>query len=420
MLSFHRLVLVVLVTVIALFLCSTASARSPRLSRVESTGVAVKDGNSNSYMASPAHASIIGGSSVSSAAYPWLAFIEGEEPNETFYCTGTVVAPRVVLTAGHCVMNLETGSLVPESDFAVATGSANLNALQPANVSLVSQTVLYPGFTPSTLAGDAGLLILSNPTSAPAIPLASYSDAELLRPGTGINIAGWGRTSPNANGITANLQAASTVVQGSRYCRGQVGRYYPFFSAASQLCAVDPPSYSATTCHGDSGGPAIADSGGTPIEIGITSLGDANCSTTYPDVFTRVDVVSTWVTRWIEVVEGSAPAPASSVPNLRLPRLTIGQARHYVALALRGDFRYRYQRGRSKRTRCRQIEREKVKCGVSWFQGPNDYYGTITIYYLRGRETLFWSDRYRIHWVNDYCWYRSGHRRLCRIHTRAQ
>ncbi|HEX5376769.1 MAG TPA: trypsin-like serine protease, partial [Solirubrobacterales bacterium] len=55
--------------------------------------------------ASPgAQASIIHGDVASIAEFPSLAFIAARTgKDEGFACTGTVIAPRVVLTAAHCV-----------------------------------------------------------------------------------------------------------------------------------------------------------------------------------------------------------------------------------------------------------------------------------------------------------------------------
>lgn len=369
-----------------------------------------------------AQISIIGGSAASIGAYPWMAFIESEEADGSVrQCTGTVVAPRIVLTAGHCVEDTETGVIAPAAAYAVATGTADLNALQPANVSRVSQAIVYPAFNPSILKNDAGILVLAKPTAAPAIALAGNGDEARLRAGTPISIAGWGLTEPGAEEIPAELQAASTIIQSSTYCAKQVGKYYPFFSATTQLCAVDPPSFSVATCHGDSGGPAIAQrSPGVMVEIGITSLGDAKCSPQLPNVFTRVDQISSWVGSWIASVEGNGPTPPVTVPKLVPPKLTIPRARLLARKSLGEDFRSHYRRGFARRIGCSRVERERVRCDVGWSQGGNLYYGTITVYYLIDRETVYWDDRYKIHWVDDYCWSSSGHRENCVIHTRRR
>ena len=70
----------------------------------------------------------------------------------------------------------------------------------------------------------------------------------------------------------------------------------PFFNFSSQLCTITPPGFGIGTCHGDSGGPALAfREDGTPVQIGITSLGAADCNTRLPDIFTRVNRIYGWL-----------------------------------------------------------------------------------------------------------------------------
>ncbi|HEX8754679.1 MAG TPA: serine protease [Solirubrobacterales bacterium] len=367
-----------------------------------------------------AHASVIGGEPASITQYPWLAFIEGQTgPHEGFDCSGTVVAPRVILTAGHCVLDIESGKLTPAADYAVATGVADLHTVQPTNVFRVSQALVNPDFQPSLLRNDAGLLILSTPTSAPPIPLATGANAGLLASGTPLAIAGWGLTDGNAKEIDGVLRSATTLVQSASYCKGKVSKYYPFFTAETQLCAIDPPAFATGTCHGDSGGPAIATENGTPVQVGVTSLGESKCATSLPDVFTRVDKIEPWVAAWIAAVETGAPPPTVKVPKTKLPLMTMSRARYFVARGLAEDFHHRFTAGSEKTARCRRLKRERVRCDVSWFQGGNDYFGKVTVFYVLGREEVLWNDRYTIHWVDDQCWH-GGHRGNCPIHTQSR
>ncbi len=261
-----------------------------------------------------ARASIFGGSAAANEEWPWAAFILAtDKKGEGFSCTGTVVAPTLVLTAGHCVEDILTGRHTPAAQYAVVTGSRDVRDASLRQVSKVLRAVPYPGFNRFKLHGDAGLLLLATPVSAPPLALASPEDAPLLGPGMPAFIAGWGLndrgSKPKQSPI---LRRAATYVQQRTYCRNHGRAYYPFFNASLQLCTTTPPGFSIGTCHGDSGGPALAyRADGTPVQIGITSLGPADCDTTLPDVFTRADLVSPWVGEWIAAIAAGATPPGA-------------------------------------------------------------------------------------------------------------
>jgi secreted trypsin-like serine protease len=370
--------------------------------------------------AGAAQTSIVGGHAASIAELPSLAYIQGEDAITPYACTGTVVAPRVILTAGHCVEDIESGTIAPATGFAVATGIADLSQVTKANVAFVSQALVYPGFDPSKLRGDAGLLILATPVAAPPIALASAPDSGLLAAGTPLTIAGWGLMDAKAKNAPAQLQSGETVVQDTGSCRSQTRRYYPFYSPAVQLCAIDRPSDKVSGCFGDSGGPAIATRvDGIPVEVGIISTGGPGCSRHLPNVFTRVDQITAWVSSWVAAVEAGAPAPAVKIPKAHVPFLSVERTKELAAIAFAEDFRHHFLKASDKRISCRRGSKSKVKCGVAWFQGGNDYYGTITIFYAIRKNAVAWDDHYKIHWVNDRCYFRSGHRSSCAVHTRT-
>jgi secreted trypsin-like serine protease len=367
-----------------------------------------------------ASASIIGGEDAAIASFPSLAYIEAQTgPKSGFSCTGSVIAPRVILTAGHCVLNIESGQVVPPSAFAVGTGVADLRQIVAANVFHVARSLSYPEFDPSTLHDDAGLLVLSSPTPAPPLALATGADRSLYGGGAPVQIAGWGLTDPNSSDTPAVLQTTAAVVQPSDLCKKKVGGFYPFYSPGVQMCTTTPPNHTSGGCFGDSGGPVIGTSAaGLPVELGIVSTGAPACNTRLPNIFTRADKISTWAGEWVAAVEYGAPEPKIKVPKAELPRMTKPDAKNLVSRALGIDFGQRFRKGKAKRVGCEQVEREKVKCGVSWFYGPNDYFGTVTVFYAIQRNSVVWNARYTVQWVNDDCWFHSGRRASCPIHSK--
>jgi secreted trypsin-like serine protease len=253
--------------------------------------------------ASPgATASIVGGTTALSEEWPWAAFIlAADAKGEGFSCSGTVISPTLILTAGHCVEDIETGRKTPAAQYLVVTGSSDIRDAALRQVSKVSRTIVNPNFNRFKVHGDAGLLVLATPTTVPAVALAGPTDAALLAPNTPTWIAGWGLSGPLRKlKRTPVLRRGATFVQERLYCRNHVRAYYPFFNYSSQLCTITPPGFSIGTCHGDSGGPALAfREDGTPVQIGITSLGAADCDTHLPDIFTRIDRIYSWIAEQI-------------------------------------------------------------------------------------------------------------------------
>jgi hypothetical protein len=372
-------------------------------------------GQGHGYAASPndnrddpgggAQASIIGGKTASIASYPWLAYILYQGPVDEFSCGGTVVSPRLILTAAHCVLT-GTGKVAVASNFSVLTGVGNLKEATPERVSRVSQVLVFPGYEPSRVLNDAALLVLTEPVGVPPLPLATPSDEALLAKGVPVAVAGWGLIDVEPPQLPAVLREAQSVVQSPPYCQRSLGRVLSAYASGSQICVRSQSGSGVSLCDGDSGGPGIARRpDGTPVQIGIISLkGSLDCDPRSPQVLARVDRVSSWVAAWTAAIELGAPTPKVVVPAVELPRVTRRDAEVFAWLGLEADFGSQFSGGRYHRIGCRRVNREKVKCGVQWLRGIDFYRGAITIYAALPREGFIYNYRYTIRRFNVNCW----------------
>lgn len=349
--------------------------------------------------------------------FPWLAFVV-QTDSSTYIdtCTGSVVAPNWILTAGHCGEDASTGAIYPAANFDVVTGSLDWTDQAVRQVSGVREIVPDPRYNPATGFYDDALLLLNTPTTAPALPLADGSDPSLYAAGSGVTITGWGLTDPNdTSSIPAQLQWSSTVLQDSRYCDAN---YPDPFDPSLETCVVDAPYYDNGTCFGDSGSPLIANNiqgqPGNPTEIGVLSTAPASCATNRPDYFTRTDAIAAWVNAEIAAVPPGSVGVVSQTHSGGL-RMTATYAKDYTRQTLGGVFERRYTHGNSHVTSCARGSSVKFDCSVNWSYGPSDYYGYVDVWYVVANGQVEWTDHYDVRWISDHCYFHTKHPRRCKV-----
>jgi secreted trypsin-like serine protease len=196
---------------------------------------------------------------VGGAAYSGLPAVGALFNNGSPWCTGTLVGPKKVLTAAHCLRGVNAARL----QFRLGA-----NAYTPAHVIGVGRVKPHPEFDPHALTHDIGVVTLK--TSAPVAPMTLLAEMDDSWVGTSLFIVGYGVTNGRIQD-GAGKKRAVTI---------------PITAVDDTTFQYAAPGKNA--CNGDSGGPALyRDPNGTFLVAGVTSYGDAGCRLYGVD--TRVD-----------------------------------------------------------------------------------------------------------------------------------
>lgn len=202
----------------------------------------------------------------------------------TTYCTGTLIADRLVLTAGHCAFDV---SLLP------VTAAAGPDAAIPSDEVDVIETYRHPSYTRMGADNDVGTLVLARPLAG-VTPLSLSNhvlgDVDI---GHDIRHVGYG-VSDEAAGTGRGIRRTVT---------------YPVTALSPTKVTSGAPG--KQTCTFDSGGPAFwQDEDGVERLIAVVSDGPT-CHDDGWDI--RVDSVRPFIDQQVARLQPDGdPAPRAA------------------------------------------------------------------------------------------------------------
>ncbi|KAL6262142.1 hypothetical protein P5V15_007239 [Pogonomyrmex californicus] len=231
---------------------------------------------------------IIGGNVTNVFDYPWIVSMSEKGK---FYCAGTVITRKHILTAAHCVrgFDIKTIKLILMDNDRPFIGSS-------AIIRYIKSATIHENFHSYSFNNDIAIIEMNEPVSLNDIVRTAClpEDKTIDYTGALATVIGWGRTG-ETKPVSDELRKVNLPILSKEEC-DQAG-YAKNRISENMFCAGYIEGIGGQdACYGDSGGPLHVKGIYGQLEvIGIVSWGRGCGRPNFPGVFTKLTNYIAWI-----------------------------------------------------------------------------------------------------------------------------
>ncbi|KAI4466688.1 chymotrypsin-related [Holotrichia oblita] len=233
---------------------------------------------------------IVGGSEAERNSIPYQVALLLTRSDGTFFCGGSLISRKFVLTAAHCVEDVTSAQVI--------LGAHRFNENEEGQVRLqATKFHIHSGWNSLILINDIATIELDEEVELTdkiqLVKLPSRSDASNTFANEAGRVSGWGKDSDQASAVSPVLREVDVNIITKLFCNIR----YLGVIQDSHVCSSGIGGIGS--CSGDSGGPLVV--GDT--QVGVVSFGlGLGCEIGWPSVYSRVTYFLDWIAANSDVV----------------------------------------------------------------------------------------------------------------------